>query len=104
MELYHLIHTEFPTAIHHARPDWLKPQHLDVYIPDLSIAIEYYGVQHFEPVDFFGGENAFQGTGARDARKEKKCKKNGVRLLVWRYDEPIESQLLHLKITDTYTQ
>jgi hypothetical protein len=103
MELYHLIHSIFPSAIHHARPNWLKPQHLDVFIPDMSIAIEYHGAQHFEPVDLFGGEKALQETRTRDARKEKKCKENGVRLLVWRYDEPIEAKLLHSKISATYT-
>lgn len=98
MELYHLVHSKFSSAIHHARPDWLKPQHLDVFIPDLSSALEYHGLQHFEPVDFFGGEKAFQDTRLRDSRKEKRCIENGVRLIVWRYDEPIESRLLHSKI------
>jgi hypothetical protein len=100
MELYHLIHAHFPSAIHHARPNWLKPQHLDVFVPELSIAFEYHGVQHFEPVDFFGAEKAFQETKSRDERKKKRCRENGVRLLVWRYDEPIESHLLQLKIAD----
>lgn len=100
MEMYNLIHTKFPSAIHHARPDWLKPQHLDVFIPGRSIAFEYHGIQHFEPVDFFGGEKAYQETRARDARKEKKCKENGIQLVVWKYDEPIESQLLNHKIDD----
>ena len=32
----------------------------DVYISKLNVAIEYQGKQHFEPVDFFGGQEAFE--------------------------------------------
>ena len=90
--LYRLVQTHFPDAVHHASPEWLKPQHLDIYIPSLGIAIEYQGKQHFEAIDFFGGEKALLCTAERDRRKIKRCQANGVRLLHWRYDEPIEER------------
>jgi hypothetical protein len=68
-------------------PAWLRPQHLDIFVPDLNLGIEYMGVQHFEPVDFFGGETAFRETVARDQRKEQLCKLNGVELVHVRFDQ-----------------
>ena len=35
------------------------PLPFDFYLPDYNICIEYDGKQHFEPIDFFGGEKAF---------------------------------------------
>ena len=66
---------------HHASPDWLGKQHLDIYIPELEVALEYQGLQHDQPVEFFGGENGFENTQRRDARKYRLCKKHGVRLI-----------------------
>jgi len=68
-------------------PPWLVPQHLDIYLPELSVAIEYMGRQHFEPVDYFGGEPAFQQTARRDLRKRELCTAHGIRLFYVRYDE-----------------
>lgn len=71
----------------HARPTWLEPQHLDVYVPAAGIAVEYMGQQHFGPLEFFGGEMAFQEVLARDQRKAQLCEANGVRLIYVRFDE-----------------
>ncbi len=87
-------------VIHHARPKWLKRQHLDIFIPKLKVAVEYQGLQHDKPVDFFGGEKAFKALQRRDAKKKRLCKKHKVRLIEARsgYDineviEEIESAL-----------
>jgi hypothetical protein len=100
MELYDLIKKAFPTAVHHHSPGWLVPQHLDIHIPSFGLAVEYQGRQHFEPVDFFGGEEAFEATKRRDALKARKCKANGVSLMYWRYDEPIAWDLLKQKLQE----
>jgi hypothetical protein len=47
-------------VIQHARPTWIEPQHLDVYVPEAGVAVEYMGQQHFEPLEFFGGQVAFE--------------------------------------------
>ncbi|MCX6809580.1 MAG: hypothetical protein NTZ65_02430 [Candidatus Berkelbacteria bacterium] len=67
-------------AIHHARPEWLGIQHLDIFIPKLNIAIEYQGKQHSEPVDFFGGEEAHLKTLERDKKKKELCDQNNIEL------------------------
>ena len=79
-------------VIQHARPIWLEPQHLDVYVPQAGIAVEYMGQQHFEPLGFFGGQAAFELLIERDRRKAEHCKNHGVELIRVRFDEDIGSR------------
>lgn len=65
----------------HASPKWLGRQHLDIFIPSISVGIEYQGEQHDQPVDFFGGEEAFIQNQKRDQRKLRLCKRHGVHLI-----------------------
>jgi len=81
--LYYIIKKAFPNleVTHHARPEWLGRQHLDIYLPQLATAIEYQGEQHNQPVFYFGGERAFIDTQKRDRRKQMLCRKHGIRLI-----------------------
>lgn len=76
-------------VLQHARPTWLEPQHLDVYIPEADIAVEYMGKQHFEPIEFFGGKDAFEELLKRDKRKADLCRANSVDLIFVKYDEEL---------------
>ena len=61
--------------------DWLIYKNnlsLDFYLPEHKIGVECQGIQHFEPVDFFGGIKAFEAQKERDEIKSKLCKENGV--------------------------
>jgi hypothetical protein len=100
IELYKHIKELFPNekVIHQARPVWLSPQSLDIFIPAQNLAIEYQGLQHYQPVEFFGGEDAFFKTKERDKRKSKKCAENKVALIYFRYDEEINNQLIKYKV------
>lgn len=98
MQLYHLVRSIFPEAQHHASPEWLKPMHFDIFVPSKQLAFEYQGKQHFEPVDFFGGERAFHNTQIRDQEKKNKCGSAGVTLVEWRYDESIQIDILQHKL------
>ena len=82
-QLVAFISKSFPDEIvvTQASPPWLERQRFDVYLPKRKIAIEYQGIQHFEPVDFFGGEEGFKNTQERDASKRRKCKENGCSLI-----------------------
>lgn len=82
-ELFYKISDYFneETVIHHASPKWLGRQHLDIYLPKLNIGIEYQGAQHYEPVEFFGGKEAFVKTVERDKRKKKICEENNCHLI-----------------------
>lgn len=56
---------------------------------NLIYLIEYDGIQHFEPVEHFGGEENFEITKLRDNIKNEYCKKNNIPLLripYWDYD------------------
>jgi len=83
MTLYNFLNTSFEeiTVIHHASPDFLGKQHYDIYFPDYKIAVEYQGVQHHRPVDYFGGEEAFKKNLERDARKKQISKTNNIILI-----------------------
>jgi len=85
-ELYRLVTEAFvgTPVLQHARPRWLKPQHVDVYLPAHNIALEYQGRQHFEAVDFFGGEEGVRKSRERDARKRRLCRKHGCTLVAVR--------------------
>lgn len=53
----------------------------DFYLPDYNLCIEYDGVQHFKPVNKFGGEEKFKILQLNDKIKDEYCKKNGIKLL-----------------------
>lgn len=82
-ELYYKVKEEFPDmeVIHHGSPSWLGSQHLDIYMPDIQVGIEYQGIQHRRPVDYFGGDEAFKTQTQRDRRKRTLCEKNGLLLV-----------------------
>ena len=65
------------------RFDWLGLQSLDFYLPEYNVAIECQGIQHFEPIDFFGGKKALKETLERDERKLQLCNENNVKLLYY---------------------
>lgn len=53
----------------------------DFYLPDYNIVIEYQGIQHYEPVEYFGGKDKFEYTVRHDTIKENYCKENNIRLI-----------------------
>jgi hypothetical protein len=78
-KLFYLIKEKFKKhrVLQHGKPSWLGKQHLDIYIPELNIGIEYQGKQHTSPVEFFGGNGSFEENKKRDLRKKKLCSENG---------------------------
>jgi hypothetical protein len=97
--LYYEIKNAFKQleVIHHARPEWLGRQHLDIMIPQLNVAIEYHGIQHDEPIEFFGGKEAFEKQQRLDAKKELLCKENGIYLLYVRPGYSLEEIIKQIK-------
>jgi very-short-patch-repair endonuclease len=53
----------------------------DFYLPEYNCCIEYDGKQHFNPVDYFGGEESFLKSQKRDEIKNQYCKKNNIKLI-----------------------
>lgn len=97
-ELFKLIKKHYEDARFQYSPDWLSPQRYVIFIPSLNIAIEYQGIQHFQPVDFFGGEEGYQHRLALDEKKLIKSKNNGVKVIEWLYTESMSKMMLEGKI------
>lgn len=56
----------------------------DAYFPSLKLAIEYNGIQHYEPTGFFGSQHPqedFEWQQERDQYKRAFCQKNSIQLL-----------------------
>ena len=74
--------------LHHMLP-------FDFYLPEHNICIEYDGVQHYKPIEHFGGMDGFIDTKIRDTIKTVYCENNNIKLLripYWEFDN-IESIL-----------
>ena len=69
------------------RPKWLKNPHtnalleIDHYLQKHKIGFEVQGIQHYEPIDYWGGEEELAVTKERDRLKRTLCEKRGVRLI-----------------------
>ncbi len=59
----------------------------DFYLPDNNILVEYDGMQHFNPVIYWGGQNAYIKRQKRDNIKAEYAKENGIKLLRIPYTE-----------------
>lgn len=98
LDLYKLVAKYFPDAIYQYRSDWLEGQSLDIFIPTLKVGIEYQGQQHYEPIEFFGGEEAFLYRQKLDTLKTEKCRANQVNLIHWHYQDVISKTNLDRKL------
>lgn len=87
--LYRYVKEFVPDTVFQAKPKWLRPQSLDVFIESKSTGIEYQGIQHFQPIDHFGGEKGYLTTVKRDEKKKQKCTEHGVQLLYWNYQDEV---------------
>ena len=60
----------------------------------MHTAIEYQGIQHFLPIEFFGGQDALTKRQELDQQKKDLCRINQVRLIEWPYSfEPTASNI-----------
>lgn len=74
----------------------------DFYLPDHNILIEANGKQHYESIEFYGGEKMFELRKKRDKIKREYAKKNNIKLLeipYWDFDkiEEILKKELNIK-------
>jgi len=59
----------------------------DFYIPSKRTCIEFDGLQHFQPVNYFGGVKAYEQLKINDKIKEYYCEDNYIDLIRIRYDQ-----------------
>ena len=100
LTLFHAVRSLYPDTLYQHRPGWLGRQSLDLFIPSLQTAIEYQGIQHYSPVDFFGGEDALQQRKELDRVKRQLCEENHVRLIEWPYSTPPTEENVEAMIGD----
>lgn len=60
---------------------------VDFYLPNQNCIIEYNGIQHYQPVEHFGGQEAFVKQQQRDNLLTQYCIENNISLLVISYKE-----------------
>jgi very-short-patch-repair endonuclease len=65
----------------------------DFYLPEYKICIEYDGIQHYKPIDYFGGESELNNTKIRDNIKNNYCKNNNINLIRIKYNDNITKKL-----------
>lgn len=68
----------------------------DFYLPEHQIAIEYNGIQHYQPVEHFGGEEKFKRRRLLDELKMEYCEINNIKLITipyWRNMEWFTNEL-----------
>jgi Zn finger protein HypA/HybF involved in hydrogenase expression/very-short-patch-repair endonuclease len=53
----------------------------DFYLSEYNICIEFDGRQHYESVDFFGGNKTYKEQKIRDNIKDEYCKDNNIKLI-----------------------
>ena len=58
--------------------------------------IEYNGLQHYQPIEHFGGEKVFEEVRKRDELKIEYARKNNIPLITVRYDEDVDEVLSKL--------
>ena len=90
-ELYQLVTKLFPATIirREASPLWLGQLRLDIFLPELGLAVEHQGEQHYRPIAVFGGDRGFERTRERDERKRALCYDNGVTVVDIRFDQSL---------------
>lgn len=70
-------------------PKTNRPLELDCYNPDLKIALEHHGIQHYEyPNRYHKSEDEFKELKYRDNIKSAMCQKLGIKLIIVKYDVP----------------
>ena len=65
----------------------------DFYLPQYNSIIEYDGGQHFKPIPFFGGYDAFEARVKHDKIKDQYCETNNIRLLRIPYFKDVDTEL-----------
>lgn len=73
-----------------------KKLQFDFYIQKYNLCIEFDGIQHYKPIERFGGIEAFESLKIRDEIKTKYCLENNIELIRIKYDENILDKLYFL--------
>lgn len=84
----------------------ILPLPFDFYLPKPNVCIEYQGIQHYKPIEHFGGKETFERVVMRDKIKKDYCKTHNIKLLCIPYTynkEEIEECILSILSPVTIT-
>lgn len=79
-------------------PAWLSEGVLEVYLPDIGIAIEHRGADHYEVID--GDEEALNSKRKTDENIKRSCNENGVKMLVLPYFMELDRDTVGWRIAE----
>lgn len=80
-------------------PKFLEKLQYDRYYPNLKLAFEHNGLQHYQPWGSSSQEIlAFEKTQKRDLRKKELSKQLGITLIVIKYDDELDVESLKQRI------
>ena len=71
----------------------ILPLPFDFYLPNYNVCIEYQGIQHYKPVELFGGQKTFELQQKHDDIKREYCVNNNIKLLEIPYWSNVEEKL-----------
>jgi len=60
---------------------YIRKMYFDFYLPEFNTIIEYHGKQHYEPIEFFGGEEVFKEQKKRDLLKKEYAIDKGINFI-----------------------
>lgn len=84
--------------------DWLVTSYgtmlyADIYFPKYELVVEYHGQQHFIFPNFFHKtKKAFDDAVDRDLLKKKLLLSHKIKLIEWRFDEPLTEERAFSKL------
>ena len=74
------------------------PLPFDFYLPDYNTCIEFNGIQHYKPNEYFGGIDTFKDQQKKDKLKLQYCKNNHISLIIVKYNEKVEKIIEKLNL------
>lgn len=92
--LARLVTELYPSTVREKTFDWLGLQRLDIFVPNLRLAIEFHGEQHYEAIERFGGIAKLEKQKQLDTTKRDLCYQNGIILVEWPYWVKIERNMV----------
>lgn len=82
-EIRHMLDDSNIEYVQHYHESWLLRKSLDFYLPQYNVAVECQGIQHFKPVEWFGGIKSFEKQIQNDKLKRQLCEEHGIKLLYY---------------------
>ncbi len=66
-------------------PNFNQRYRYDFYLSDYNLLIEFHGIQHFKPIDYFGGTEGFKNIKERDLFKKELANLAKIKLIEFNY-------------------